>query len=381
MAKNGFKWIDSDMHLAEPGDFWADYIDPKFRDTYRQWTRSTPDFNSLLRSPGQQLGTSAAPRAASRTATLDASSRIKESHYEDFLPYVAEDGATIKPDGQLRAMDVEGIDAAVLFPTVGGRGWREAPPDAAMAICKAYNDWLRDFCSYEPRRLKLNALVPIGDVDAAVTEMRRVVTQLGAVSISPGSSRVDVRLDDPQYEPLWRAAEELNVPMTFHGSAQLHLQERYRNDPIFSHATGRGIEHPIAFMELLFGGVFERHSNLRFVFLEAGCTWVLYWLFRLEEEWERFRDTVPSAAENVRMAPIDYWRRQCWSGVEVDEWPLKAVIDLVGDDNLVVSSDFPHFDSAFPEASQRFLALPSVGEASKRKIMWDNCARLYNIAE
>jgi hypothetical protein len=79
------------------------------------------------------------------------------------------------------------------------------------------------------------------------------------------------------------------------------------------------------------------------------------------------------------MPPIDYWKRQCWSGVEVDEWPLRGVMDLVGDENLVVSSDFPHFDSAFPEASERFLAIPGVSEESKRKIMWDNCARCYNI--
>src|SRR5262245_19257304 len=120
MGKNGIRWIDSDMHLAEPGDFWADYIDPRYRDVYRQWTKSDPTFNSLLRSPGDPGGSSAQSTRAAGTATVSAGSRIKESHYEDYLPYVAEDGATIPPEGQLRAMDVEGIDAAVLFPTVGG---------------------------------------------------------------------------------------------------------------------------------------------------------------------------------------------------------------------------------------------------------------------
>jgi predicted TIM-barrel fold metal-dependent hydrolase len=80
------------------------------------------------------------------------------------------------------------------------------------------------------------------------------------------------------------------------------------------------------------------------------------------------------------MPPVEYWKRQCWTGVEVGEWPLRAVIDMIGDENLVVSSDFPHFDSEFPNASEHFLALPGVSDESKHKILWDNCARCYHIS-
>jgi predicted TIM-barrel fold metal-dependent hydrolase len=76
---------------------------------------------------------------------------------------------------------------------------------------------------------------------------------------------------------------------------------------------------------------------------------------------------------------VEYWKRQCWSAVEVDEWTLPRVIDAIGDDNLVVSSDFPHFDSAFPHAFDRLMAIPGVEDASRRKILWDNCARLYGL--
>lgn len=104
-----------------------------------------------------------------------------------------------------------------------------------------------------------------------------------------------------------------------------------------------------------------------------------YWLFRAEEEWERYREDVPHLAHNIRMPRIEYWRRQCWCSVEVDEWPLRAVIDLVGDDNLVLSADFSHFDSAFPHARERFEAIPVVSDGSRRKILWDNAARLYGL--
>jgi predicted TIM-barrel fold metal-dependent hydrolase len=146
-----------------------------------------------------------------------------------------------------------------------------------------------------------------------------------------------------------------------------------------SHATGRSIEHPLSFMELLYSGTLERHPNLRCVFLEAGCSWIVYWLFRFEEEWEKYSRADASLKDKIKMRPIDYWRRQCYSAIEVDEWSLPAVIDLVGDDNLVVSSDFPHFDSAFPHAFEHIMAIPNVSDDSKRKILWDNCARLYGM--
>jgi len=79
------------------------------------------------------------------------------------------------------------------------------------------------------------------------------------------------------------------------------------------------------------------------------------------------------------MPPVEYWKRQCFCSVEVGEWTLAGLIASIGDDTLVVSSDFPHFDCEFPEAGNHFLAIPGVSIESKRKILWDNCARLYNL--
>lgn len=378
MAKYGLKWLDSDMHLCEPVDLWEQYVDPKYKDWVPRWN-GTPGKDHPLRNRGtftvgnQEIRPEEWPQPPDNI--------IRQRRFPTYEPYMCDDGTHVDPDGQLRAMETEGIDVAILFPTFGNRGWQDpnVPNEAAMGLARAYNDWLHDFCRTSPNRLKHNALVPITDVPAAVDEIRRVVTQLGSVSITPGSSRADVRLDNPVYEPIWAECERLKVPVAFHGARQVHLKERYKDSVLLAHASGRGIEHPVAFMELLFGGVMERHPDLRFAFLEAGCSWVSYWLFRLEEEWERFRDTAPGLAENVTMAPVEYWRRQCYSAVEVDEWSLKGTIANVGDENFVISSDFPHFDSPFPEAFDRFMKIPDVSRESKAKILWDNCARLYNL--
>ena len=212
-----------------------------------------------------------------------------------------------------------------------------------------------------------------------MAEVRRVGTELGAVSVSLEGTDESTRLYDPKYEPVWTEAERHGLAIGLHNFSQMF--GRYKDWPTaaLTHATGRPIEHACSFTELLYGGVLERHPRLRFVFLEAGCSWVPYWLFRLEEEWEKFRVIDEQVAANVTMAPIEYWRRQCYSSVEVDEWPLRSAIDQIGDENFVVSSDFPHFDSAFPNAFEHFIQIPNISDDSRRKILWDNCARLYNL--
>jgi predicted TIM-barrel fold metal-dependent hydrolase len=78
------------------------------------------------------------------------------------------------------------------------------------------------------------------------------------------------------------------------------------------------------------------------------------------------------------MAPSAYFKRQCFVSVECDEEPVKHVIDAIGDDRIVFSTDFPHGDSKFPRAVESFLTLP-IPEESKRKILWDNCAAYYGL--
>lgn len=357
MARDGLRWMDSDMHLAEPGTLWDEYIEPELRGQVAELTGVTPDYDVLGRS------------------TIPAIERIRGTRTHLLDPYLSGDGRCIDPAGQLKAMDAEGIDVAILFPTAGRRSLT-SDPVALAALHRAYNSWLHAFCAYEPARLKVNAIVSILDVEAAVAELRRVAG-LGAVSVSLEGQTEATRFYDAVYEPLWAEAERLGLSIGLHNFVQAF--GRYPGRAPYYHALGRPIEHACAFTELLFGGVLERHPKLRFVFLEAGSSWLPYWLFRLEEEWEKFRSVDEELAANVTMPPIDYWRRQCWSSVEVDEWPLESVTRLVGDDNMVLSSDFPHFDSAFPHARERFMAIPNVGLESKKKILWDNCARLYNL--
>jgi len=130
----------------------------------------------------------------------------------------------------------------------------------------------------------------------------------------------------------------------------------------------------MAFASLLEGGVLERHPRLRVGFLEAGCGWVPYWLWRLDERWENVAHEV---AETVTMRPSDYFRRQCWVSLEADEPYLGELIDFVGADRVVFASDYPHPDH-MPDLTDTLVALEDrLTSATLGRILDDNARALY----
>jgi predicted TIM-barrel fold metal-dependent hydrolase len=140
-------------------------------------------------------------------------------------------------------------------------------------------------------------------------------------------------------------------------------------------AVAQPMEQMLGLVSLCSGGVLARHPKLRVAFLEANCTWLPWLLWRLDEGWEREGDIW---AQDLSMKPSEYFKRQCFVSVEPDEDGVKYVIDYIGTDRLVFSTDYPHGDSKFPNAVETFLDLP-ISDEDKQKILWDNCAEFYRL--
>ena len=145
-------------------------------------------------------------------------------------------------------------------------------------------------------------------------------------------------------------------------------------DPwLTEHVAAHAIEQMYACMSMIAGGVCERFPELRIAFLEGNCSWLPFWLWRMDEHYE-VREY--KLKKQLPVRPSEYFKRQCFAGVEADESLAVNVFDWMGDGNLVFSTDFPHADGRFPHAVETLTAQP-FPEESKRKILWDNCARLY----
>jgi predicted TIM-barrel fold metal-dependent hydrolase len=346
MAHGKFKVLDSDIHIIEPPDLWTRYIDPAFRD--RAPVGLTEDEGDLrLAHAGQPWG---------RVSGVDADrGRRREGrnyalNQQRWKPY-AERGWTSKV--QLEAMDIEGIDVAVVYPSRGlfALTVPDMDPRLGAAMARAYNDWLYEFCQENPERLIGAGMISPFDVNDAVAEARRCVRELGFRGMFLRPNEVNGRnWHDPYYEPLWTELEELEVPLGFHegsGSQLRQVGEQFGANTMLKHIYSHPVEMMLTTGAFCAGGILARHPRLRVAFLEGNCSWVPFLLWRMDEHWEWLGDVY---AKELTMAPSEYFKRQCFVSVECDEEPVKHVIDAIGDDRIVFSTDFPHGDSKFPRA-------------------------------
>jgi uncharacterized protein len=386
VSHDGYLVIDSDLHVVEPFDLWQRYLPARWKDQAPVGSTLGPrdiSFKTDGLFPDTQRTDFTARYVDDWGKALGAHMSAVDAEYQ----FASDDGWG--SSSQLEAMNREGIDVGVLFPSRGlfvlgfdiGTGPGRIEPDFATAIAHAYNNWLYDFMDADRQRLLGAAMIAPHDVDGAVSETRRCVEDLGfrTIYLLPGT--VGGRpWHHPDYDPLWRTCEELDVPVSFHGGGVDWLtdfgvghQQYLMMWHTFSHCLG-----PMAaLVSFCAGGVLDRFPNLRAAFLEANCSWAPWLLHRLDEEYEEFTGRHEI---NLKRLPSKAFVENCYVSVEADEKPAPMYVELLGNDNVVFSTDYPHGDSKFPHAVDTFLAGP-LDEESKRKFLWDNCARLYRVNE
>jgi uncharacterized protein len=278
----------------------------------------------------------------------------------------------------LRALDKGGVETTILYPTLGlfmsflkDREW-------AVALCRAYNTLMREeFVAVSPR-LKAVALLPVQDPEAAAVELRRAVKELGLVGAMLAADGSHL-LGDPRFTPIYEEAERLGVMLGIHasgshlGGAGVDLFPRFIQAHTCSHAFGQMRQ----LTSVIFEGIPERFPALRLAFLEAGCGWAPYWAERMDDEFAK-RGKIEAPA--LKKKPSDYIRSgTIYFSCEADEWLLPQALKLIGENQIVYASDFPHWDNSYPGSIDEIRDRGDITEAQKRKILADNCRRLYGI--
>ena len=279
----------------------------------------------------------------------------------------------------VKAMDTEGIDLAVLFPTAGlGIGLvREA--DFAAALCRAYNDFVHDRFMKQNSRLKGIALLPLQNASEAVKELNRTATTLGMPGAMLPAYGLRQLLGHQEYWPIYEEAQRLGVALAVHagprGSHQFgtDLFDRFIEVHAISHPFGQIAQ----LTSILCSGVPEKFPRLRLGFLEAGCGWVPYWMERLDEEYEKRADEVPL----LKSKPGDYMRSgQLFYSCECEEGMLPYVLERIGEDVVLYASDFPHWDSNYPNTVKTIVKREDLSERQKRKVLSENAKCFYKLS-
>jgi predicted TIM-barrel fold metal-dependent hydrolase len=277
------------------------------------------------------------------------------------------------PTIQIQDMDTEGIDMAVLYGLIGS--WRQNDPEFAIAEHRAYNDWLAEFCSHNPERLKGAAVVSMVDPAEAARELERCVTQYGFVGCML-HARDDVHeVGESWYDDLYACAEQYDVPVAFHaGGSEIHSEGRFRTF-LAQHTLGHTHEQICCTIQIVYGGVLERFSRLRVGFLEGMIGWIPMLAERMDEEYEHRSFEAPLLTRE----PSAWFRSgRMFFGAEPEEGMMPTVVEFLGtDQTLLYSSDYPHWDGAFPNSTRKLVERTDLTEENKRNIFGENARRFY----
>ncbi len=375
MAKRGLKVLDSDMHVFEPPDMWQRYMPKELRARAPRCKTNEPrDFS--MEFEGQTIPLPSLHGSAASTKARQAAEKAQERQYAQSIKR-SWDAAS-----QVKAMDKEGIDVAVLYPSRGliPLGMDGLDPKLAAAVSSAYNDWLYEFCQGAPDRMFGAAMIAVHDIRSAVKELERAVAKFGFRGAFLRPNFINGRnWHDPYYYPLWNAFQDLNVPLGFHegGAVPANQVGKDLKSEALHHVVSHPVEMMLSMVSMIGGGVLERFPRLRVAFLEANCSWVPWLLWRLDETLEP-GTWAGLQHPDLRLKPSAYFGRQCYVSVESDEEPALNALQLLGKENVVFSTDYPHLDSKYPHSVDRFLELP-FNKATQRKLLWDNCARFYGL--
>ncbi len=349
--------VDCDIHpmLATP-----DAFDPYLSTRWRAYLR---DYGQLHRQPF--VGGSMYPKSAPALSRRDAWPPTGGPPGSD-LAFMREQ--------HLNPNNIEFGVLQLLYPNTRD----ERNPDLAVALCSAANDWqLAEWTEPEPR-LKASLVIPAHDTDAALREIDRRADDrsfaqifLTARAVEPVGSR--------RYWPLYAAAVEHDLPIGMHSGGTSGLPVSAAGWPSFYLEEHQG--HTLAFestlVNLVFSGVFEAFPDLRFVAIESSFAFAPSLAWHLDTVWERQRRELP----HLSMRPSEYLRRNVWFTTQPIEEPerpadLLDVLEWVGHDRLLFSSDYPHWDNDDPRHAFT-VPLPA---ATLSAILAGNARTVYRLA-
>ena len=350
-----YNTIDADGHVQEPGDAVAEFLPAEMKPF--------------------------APRYL-----LDDQGRPRQSIGGELMAYIptpTEGWGT--PDGghdpkrRLTDMDQQGVEQSVLFPTLGLALAGLENTEIQIALCRAYNDWLAEFCSTDRKRLIGVCVVPQNDLTGCLAETQRTVENHGYRAVMMRPNPIQGRgLHDHYWEPLWNLLERLDVPLAIHEGTTSNVPQsgldRFDNFAI-RHVCSHPHEQQIACVGLIMGGVLERHPKLRVIFLESGCGWMPHWLERMDEHSESWGH----ATQTLPIEPSAYFHRQCFISCDPAEKGIPAFVSQLGDDELVFASDYPHPDALADNIVGAIADRVALSDETKRKILETNARRCFGL--
>ncbi len=377
--------IDVDAHISEPHDLWTSRAPAAYRDRVprvgelngtRCWIVDG-DVELAMVTPASVVNRSG-----------------EKSRGIEFFEWQMEDVHVASYDMQARleVLDRFGIYAQLIYPNVAGFGnerfLKIDDSDLRQACATIYNDAMAEIQADTGGRILPMALMPWWNIEHCVAEVERAA-EMGLRGVVMCSDPDSIGLPDLAEEawlPFWEACADKQMPVNFHiGAGETSFN-------MFGRAAwpSMGIRRKLAlgsaslFMEnarvisnMLYSGVLDRFPTLKIVSVESGIGWIPFMLESIDYEWT---ETGSQQEYDLPMPPSEYFHRQVYGCFWFEKTAPTRLIDVIGEDNLLFETDFPHPTCLYPNVKEHLAEITADwSDTTRRKILQDNAAALYKV--
>jgi predicted TIM-barrel fold metal-dependent hydrolase len=378
--------VDADAHVNPTPDFWGEYLPKSLRSLA---PRIEPGGNDedcdyvVFEGNRRKLNLIGA-QAGRKGEDFKMIGRQSDMRSGSWMP-----------QARLDDMDIDGIDAQILF---GGGPLGTKNDELFLASFDAYNRWLADFCHYSPKRLAGVGYIPMRDVDESVAMVRElakrglkavnipafpmsrdtkaaVAAGLGQVLALTGDTTGARTYADPEFDPFWKAVTDLDMPVTIHlgaRSPRFTDPKHFLPDLLMSKFA---MAEPIAVM--IYGAVFERFPTLKFCSIESGVGWFAFAADYMDRTWEKQRFWTKSPLTR----PPSFYMDQNIFGSFIHDAVGVQTRNLPGAKNIMWSSDYPHSETTYPESQAMISRIfDGVPDEDRRMILGGRAKNVFNLA-
>ena len=360
MSADRYTIISSDTHAGGSHADYREYLDPAYVEDFDAW-------RNKYKNPYRDL-----KDTDLRVRNWDNERRFKEQESDGIVGEVVFPN-TVPPF----------FPSFVLF----ARPPKEDQYEHRLAGIRAHNRWLADWCAEYPERRAGIGQIFLNDIDDAIDDVKWIKEHGLRGGILLPNIAPDVKWVKPVYHPdydrLWKVCEDLDVPINAHGGTG---SPDYGPYPVSALLMIMEVQFygQRPFVHMLLSGVFERFPKLKFVMTEQGCAWVPPMLQHLDSMLANIRKN--KAVGELRFADehilpksaTDYFHQNCWMGVSQPGQADAAARDIIGIDRFMWGSDYPHDEGTYPFTREHLRQIfHDVDEPTMRKILAENCAKLY----
>jgi len=379
----GFRVFDADAHGSLSPKMWEDL--PEQYSIRRPRPVTIHDESGLGNyTAGWLIEGSIEPHAfGPGSQQANTPRRVIEEFGADFKREICSAGSVSlsDPEARLRDLDHLGFDAQMLFPSTL-YAHMTSDPGFEAALYRSYNRYLGRQCQAAPKRLKWAGLLPLRDHNQAIEALEEM-QKWGARAAVVFGTVGDRLLSDPSFRPVWDEFARTKLPLCVHmGMSYPALTEICRT--IYDgHIIGMSLPAHLAFMALVGHRMLDRYPELKVAFLEFGAEWIFYMVARMDHYLPLDRGahiwgmSMPDPDQLPKRTVEEYVKSgRIFIAAEADDKLLHTLMDLLGEDQILFSSDFPHGEGR-ENAALDILNLKDLREDQKRKLLYDNTVRLF----